>query len=128
MAWDIVLAASSVIVGIAALLAIVRPLAGNMARREAGELRRKLNEKEFRGIEERFDQLEARLTGRIERSETRVNGRIDRLDQRTKQLEVRVTAAISEIRADLGTVHENQGRILEAIRALSPVGVPGETR
>ena len=69
------------------------------------------------------------VNDRSDRLETRFNDRTDqmegRLDKRIDQLDARLTGAISEVRTDLGRMHETQGRILEAIRAISPVGNQG---
>lgn len=115
LAWNIALAASSVVVGIGSLWALFRPMAAGIARKAADQLKQELRSNEFRDVNVRFERLEAGVNGRMDRLEARFDRRVDQLD-------VRLTAAIGEVRADLGTLHETQGRILEAIRALSPVG------
>ena len=80
-------------------------------------------------VNTRIEELDTRVNDRISQLDTTVNHRMDRLetrlDQRIDQLDARLTGAISEVRTDLGRMHETQGQILEAIRAISPVGNQG---
>ena len=140
MAWSVALALSSVIMGVASLWALFRPMATGIARNVADDVRRDLKENDFHEVGVRIDKLDATVNTRIDQLDTRVNARISqldttinarmnrletRLDQRIDQLDARLTGAISEVRTDLGGMHETQGRILEAIRAISPVGNQG---
>lgn len=158
IAWSVALALSSVIMGVASLWALFRPMATGIARKVADDLKQNLKTNEFHdvgvqmeqlddrierldvSINDRMDQQDTRVSARIDqldrtvndrmdRLETRFNDRTDqmegRLDKRIDQLDARLTGAISEVRTDLGRMHETQGRILEAIRAISPVGNQG---
>lgn len=169
IAWSVALALSSVIMGVASLWALFRPMATGIARKVADDLKQNLKTNEFHdvgvqmeqlddrierldvSINDRMDQQDTRVSARIDQLDTRVNARIDqldrtvndrmdrletrfndrtdqmegRLDKRIDQLDARLTGAISEVRTDLGRMHETQGRILEAIRAISPVGNQG---
>ena len=162
MAWSVALALSSVVVGVASLWALFRPMATGIARDVADDVRRDLKKNDFHEVGVRIDKLDTRVNAQIDQLDTRVNARIEelethvndrieeldtrvndrisqldttvnhrmdrletRLDQRIDQLDARLTGAISEVRTDLGRMHETQGRILEAIRAISPVGNQG---
>ena len=122
LGWDVALAVSSVIVGVASLWALFRPLAAGTARRAMDGLKQDLKRNEFHDIGVRFERLEVHVDNRVDQLDGRIDRLEARLDKRIDQLDVRLTAAISEVRTDLGRLHETQGRILEAIRALSPVG------
>ena len=137
MAWSVALALSSVIMGVASLWALFRPMATGIARNVADDVRRDLKKNDFHEVGVRIDQLDTTVNARIDQLDTRVNDRISQLDttvnarmdrletrlgQRIDQLDARLTGAISEVRTDLGRMHETQGQILEAIRAISPVG------
>ena len=111
MAWSVALALSSVIMGVASLWALFRPMATGIARKVADDLKQNLKTNEFHDVGVQMEQLD----DRIDQMEGRLDKRIDQLD-------ARLTGAISEVRTDLGRMHETQGRILEAIRAISPVG------
>ena len=140
LAWNVVLAVSSVIVGVTSLWALFRPMAAGTARKAADRLKQDLKSNEFHEVGVRFERLDASVNDRIDRLATQVNGRIDGLgthiNGRIDRLEARLTAAMAEtrtemraefgsVRAELNQMHETQGRILEAIRALSPVGNQG---
>ena len=140
LAWNVVLAVSSVIVGVTSLWALFRPMAAGTARKAADRLKQDLKSNEFHEVGVRFERLDASVNDRIDRLATQVNGRIDGLgthiNGRIDRLEARLTAAMAEtrtemraefgsVRAELNQMHETQGRILEAIRAMSPVGNQG---
>ncbi len=137
LSWGVAVAMSSVIAGVAALWALFRPMAAGTARRATDDLKRDLRDNELHDVGVRIDRLDTNVNDRIDRLDTNVNDRIDRLDTqvngRIDRLESRLTAAMVEtrtemrtefgsVRAELNQMHETQGRILEAIRALSPVG------
>ena len=151
LAWNVALAVSSVIVGVTSLWALFRPMAAGTARKAADRLKQDLKSNEFHEVGVRFERLDASVNDRIDRLATQVNGRIDGLgthingridgldthvNGRIDRLEARLTAAMAEtrtemraefgsVRAELNQMHETQGRILEAIRTLSPVGNQG---
>ncbi len=80
LAWNVVLAVSSVIVGVTSLWALFRPMAAGTARKAADRLKQDLKSNEFHEVGVRFERLDASVNDRIDRLATQVNGRIDGLD------------------------------------------------
>ena len=154
LAWSVVLAVSSVIVGVASLWALFRPMAAGTARKAADQLKEELKGNEFHEVGQRFNRLDAQIA----RLDSRVNNRVDRLDVRVTELRTEMRSDFASmrsefasefasirselasefrsvrsdfgsetrsLRSELNQMHETQGRILEALRAISPVGNQG---
>jgi hypothetical protein len=101
-------------------------MAAGTARRATDDLKGDLRDNELHDVGVRIDRLDTNVNDRIDRLDTQVNGRIDRLESRltAAMVETRteMRTEFGSVRAELIQMHETQGRILEAIRALSPVG------